>query len=99
MVKTLNEIGIMIKESKDINIREISLIQPSEILSDEWYMEVGIALLSFLARDDFHERIILDVDFEYFNNLLGYLTTLDPLDRFVKYMELKNLNKENKRSM
>lgn len=95
-MKDLNELNITIIESNDINTRMFKINKPTEYLTNAIYLDVAESLLSFLVSDDFHSRIILDIEYEYFSELLEYLTVLDPTNRFVKYMEVKDFNNKPK---
>lgn len=98
-MKDLKELNISIEESDDENVRIIKINKPSKYLTNAIYLDVADNLLLFLARDDFHNRIILDIDDDYFSELIEYLTMLDPTDRFVKNMEVKNFNNNKTKSM
>lgn len=95
-MKNLNELNITIIESDDINTRIFKINKPSEYLTNAIYLDVAESLVSFLVSDEFHNKIILDIDYEYFSELIEYLTMLDPTDRFVKYMEIKQNKKYTK---
>ena len=97
IIKELTELNITIIEVNDKNTRFIKIDTPSECINDAIYLDIAETLMTFLIRDSFHYRIMLDIDYDYYNELIEYLRIFDPNECFIKRMILKDIKKTKMR--